>query len=229
MNGAYDQAAESMEMSMDLGELFAAGASGAAADDIPPGFEGFFDEPMDFITIGTEGWLRWGILSLLTGQESAWISLESDELGSATESFGFGGGPMNPTDLLDTLAEANADVEDLGTENVRGVETNHLRALIDVQNLANDLDPAEQAELEEQLGDLSNAEYPIDLWVGVDDGLLYRYEVDLQGEAIVTDEASADASVLVSFEFYDHGQSFDISPPAADEIVDGSNLVGALD
>lgn len=227
MTGAYDQTISAMEMTMDLGDLLAAGAGGGdLAGEIPAGFEGFFEEPMQFITIGTESWLSWGILSLLTGQEGAWLSLEADEVGTATESFGIGSGATNPTDLLDALGDASAEIQELGTETVRGVETRHVLALVDVQELSADLDPAEQAQLEEQLGDLSSVAYPLELWIGVDDGYVYRYQIELEGDALGDPEAPAGASVVMTFEFFDHGVAIDISPPPADLVVDGSALLG---
>lgn len=226
MTGVFDQANDAMELNIDLTEMFAAGAAGDLSTDIPPGFEDLFAEPMQLITIGGEGWLKWGLLSLFTGQEDAWLSLGADDLGTATEGFGFGGGNMNPTDLLDSLSAANANVEDLGTETVRGVEARHVRALVDVEALAAELDAAEQAELEEQLGDLTNAAYPIELWVGVDDGLLYRYQIDLTGDALVSADAPPGASAFVSFEFFDHGVSPGITAPPADQVVDGESILG---
>lgn len=226
MSGAYDVSAESMELTIDLSEMFAAGVAGGGAAELPPGFDSFFEEPMQLITIGNEGWLKWGLLSLFTGQDDVWMALESDELDSATEDFGFSGAGVNPTDLLDMLAAADADVEDLGTETIRGVETRHWRALLDVESLAADLDASDQAELEQQLGELASAAYPMDLWVGVADGLLYRYEITMAGNAMLSPDAPAGASASVSFEFFDHGESVGIAPPPADQIFDGQSLFG---
>lgn len=226
ISGAYDVSAESMELTIDLSELFAAGVAGGGAAEIPPGFDSFFEDPMQLITIGDEGWLKWSLVSLFTGQDDMWLALESDELGSATEDFGFSGAGVNPTDLLDMLAAADADVEDLGTEIVQGVETRHWRALLDVESLAADLDASDQAELEQQLGELASAAYPMDMWVGVTDGLLYRYEISLDGNAMLSPDAPAEASALVSFEFFDHGEPIGIAPPPPDQIIDGSSLFG---
>ncbi len=219
IDGAYDLPSDSSMISMDMSEIFQA-ASEAGNDQIPPGFEGLFSSPIEVVTIGEEGWMRWSVISMFTGgSPDSWIVLDPQDVDSATEGFGLSSSAGDPMNLLGGLAEADATVEDLGNDMVRGVASRHWRALIDLDTLSVDAEPAERAELETRFGDLGETEFPIDVWVGIDDGLVYRFVLDLSSEAFF-EEAEDALSSTMSFEFYDYGADVAITAPPADLIAD---------
>lgn len=225
LGGAYDRAAEASRLTMDMSELILA-ASAADSDQVPPGLEEFFTDPIEIITIGDEGWMQWGLLAMFTGQEDVWIELEADDVDGATEGFGFSSSAGDPTELLDTLAEADASLEDLGVETVNGVAARHWRAQVDLERMAADADPAELAELEEQFGTLEDTRFPMDVWIGVEDGLIYRYMLDLSSGAFFDDAQGDDASVATMVvDFFDYDEDPGIERPPADAIVSGDGLL----
>ncbi len=224
MSGSFDIEAEAMEMTIDLGDFLASGLVGDGFG-IPPGFEGFLSEPMKIVVIGTEGWLNWSVLSLFTGQEDAWMALGADEIGTATEDFGLTGGAANPTEVLAALAGADAAVEDLGLETVRDVQTRHWRALVDLASVSAELDPIERAALEAKVGPLTTTEFPLELWVAVDDGLLRRYSIEVPGEAIAADAPSSVGAVELVVDIYDYGTDVGIIAPPPDQVVSGEGLL----
>jgi hypothetical protein len=224
VEGAFDDSTESMDMTMHIGDYMASGLVGEEAAMLA-GFEDYLADPLRLITIGDEGWISWSLMSLLTGQPDAWLVLDDDGMGSMSEGFGFTSQASNPTDLLAGLVGAEAKVEDLGVETVRGEETQHLQALVDLATLADGLDPMEQAALEGQVGPLSDSAYPMDLWVGVDDGLIRRYVIEVPAETFAVDEATMIGPVEIVMEVYDYGTDVGITPPPADQVVSGTGLL----
>lgn len=220
--GRYDQEAEAIDVTIDLGTLM---SSAMAADpSVPAGFDDMFSEPLRMVVIGDESWLQWSLLSMFTGQPDAWMAATPEELDSSSLGVGVSSGTMDPTGILSELAGADADITVVGTETVRGVETTHWLATVDVESLAGGLDDEERAELEAQLGTLEGDTVPVELWVGVDDGLLYRYRVTIASSML--DETAGEA--VVTFELFDHGQPVDIAAPPADQIIDSGALFGAF-
>lgn len=221
--GGYDEAAEAMELSMDMSELMTAAAA-SGSEQVPTGFEDFFLDPIEIIVIGDMGWMKWGLFSMFTGQDDVWIEMEADEVSGATEDFGFSSSAGDPTALLEDLADADASLEDLGVETVNGVEARHWRALVDLGSLSADASPEELAELEEQFGDLSATEFPIDVWIGVEDGLIYRYVVDLASEAFFDGSDGDIVSSTMTFDFFDYGADLGIAPPPVSEVISGDTM-----
>lgn len=221
--GGYDRAAEAMELSMDMSELIAA-ASAAESEQLPPGFEDFFLDPIQIVVIGDQGWMKWGLFSMFTGQDDVWIEMDADEVSGATDDFGFSSSAGDPTRLLDDLAAADASIEDLGVESVNGVEARHWRALVDLETLSAEATAEERAELETQFGDLSASEFPIDVWIGVADGLIYRYAIDLSSEAFFAGSESDVVSTTMTFDFFDYGEDLGITAPPADQILVEENM-----
>lgn len=223
-SGSYDTATESSEMTMDFAGLFA-----AMAESDPEAAEGLalfgdlFSEPMQVITIGDQAWVKWGLLAMF-GVEDKWLESDAESGASATD-MGFGGAGA-PTELLDQLADANADVEELGQETLRGTETTHYRAVVDVAALADDLSAAERAELEAELGASASASTTIEFWIDGDD-LLHRMTL------VMTDLPEAEAEGMerleMTYDIYDHGLDPGIEAPPADQIVTEAELGLSLD
>ncbi len=225
--GAYDIAARSSDLTIDMGGLLDAAAA-AEGTQMPAEMRELLGEPMQIITVDEMGWLKWPFFAMFTGStESAglWIEMDADEVGGTTESFGFAGVGDNPTELLEQFAGAEGSVEDVGVETVNGVEARHWRAWLDLEALAEASDPEERAELESQFGDLVGSEFPLDVWIGVNDGYIYRYALDLSGESLLGQGSGGGvASVTLAFDFFDYNADQGISPPPADQIISGDEL-----
>lgn len=218
--GAYDLAQQASKVSMDFGDLLRAAAEAEAGGEDSAElamFAGFFEEPLEVITIGERSWIRWGLLSLFTGTEGKWLEGEPDETEDMAAGLGFGG-TGSPTELLEWLAEADASVEELGREDVRGAPTTRYRAVVDAAALVETMSPAERAELEAEIGAMPVAELPMDLWID-DAGLLHRYVLDLSDPALLDDADGDLESAVFTVEFWDHGADVAITPPPPDQVV----------
>jgi hypothetical protein len=210
---------EQVSMEMDFGESFSAMA-GAAGEQLPPGF----DEPMQMVVDGDIAYLRMPMLQSLTGT-TGWLSLTPEELGQAGASFGGAPGATDPSQLLEWLRGVSDDVEEVGTEEVRGVETTHLTATVDLQKALDEL-PAEQREqLAGQLGDI-DAAVPVDVWID-GDSLVRRMEMDLtqlMGQAM----GGAAGSAMMRMELFDYGEEVTIEVPDASEVTPFSDVMGGF-
>jgi hypothetical protein len=218
MSGSFDSDAEAMELSMDLSGMATAEAATAG---LPPEYADSFAEPLEMRVVDGQAYIKWGLLAMFTGDEGSWLAMPADELSSTTGSYGIETAPTSPTDLLEAYAQAAAtSLEDLGTETVRGVETQHWRAVLDLATMAGTIEGAEGAEAAAELEAAGLAELPVDLWIGTEDGKLHKFETTMT----VDDGVTGSGTMAIVFEMYDLGAAVDITPPPADQITDGAGL-----
>ena len=211
-----------MTMEMDFGSMLADLAA-ASGESLPPGF----DEPMQIVIDDTTAYLRVPMLAALTG-ESDWLSLSQDELGLAGDTFGLGAGANDPTKMLETLrGVTDGDLVEQGTEEVRGVGTTHLTAVVDLSKAVAQVPEAQRAAVEEMLEgiDPSLARMPVDVWID-GDGLVRRMSMQLGG--VLTAAMGTEATASVTIEMFDYGEPVEIEVPAAAETTPYRDVLGAF-
>lgn len=224
--GSFDTAAEAsdVEMQMDLAAMMESMGESADLGGLGAGL----DEPIRVRSIGDTGWIQWGFFSLLGVQTGQWVEMSQGEASSITSGLGAAGAASNgPMSMIESLRDADAEITEVGRETVRGVETTHYSAVIDLEAAADELDEAEKAELESRFG---QTEFPVDFWIG-DDGLLYRWSMTMSGAAMSAGDATGmlagDAEVedlTATFEMFDYGSDIEITPPDPSEVVSGADL-----
>ena len=231
MSGAYDTANEASELTVDFSSLVSAMASApASGEEDVLGLElmaGFFAEPMQTITIGDTAWVKWGLLSIFTGQEDVWLETTNDASGDVTSDFGFSA-TVAPDEFLTNFEYAYGTVNKLGTEKVRGVNTTHYQVIIDADALAATMSAEEREEFETELGATPIGDFPMEFWIDAD-GLLRRMEVDLANAALASEDTEDLESGTMTFEMWDYGTDLNITPPPADQIVTEDDLGFDLD
>ena len=155
-------------------------------------------------------------VSGLPGRPDQWVEVPLEELGAA-------GGPLggaDPSQQLTLLEQVGDDVEQVGQEQVAGVETTRYTGVVDLEAAAEQAQQegadAEQLQQYEQLG-LSTV--PFDLFVGPD-GLPVRLvttvETSTQGQQV---------SSTSTVDFADWGA--DVQVEAPEGAVPLSDVVGA--
>lgn len=223
-SGGYDLTNSASQVEMDLSGVMAAAAAGASEEEAAAieMFGGLFEDPMRVVVVEDRSWMKWGLISLLTGAGDKWIEGEADQTSDMTTGFGFGGNGT-PTDMLDLLADADAEVYEVGQEEIRGVTTTHYRAIVDTASLAAGLTPEEQADLAAELGSGAIVEVPMDVWIDAE-GLLHRYVLDLSEAALGQDGDSEFTGATFVFDMWDHGQDLGITPPPTEEILTAEEL-----
>ncbi len=219
--GAYDAEAQRMSMSMDMGAMFDELAE-ASGETVPEGLDG----AMELVAEGDTFYMRAPMFSVLTG-DAGWLSLSPEDLGVSADAFGPGVGAYDPSKMLESLRGVTGEPEAVGTEEVRGVDTTHYRASMDLEQ-ALAAAPADQREALEQqlrmLGDMSDADFPVDVWVDAD-GLPRRMQMDMGALLAGLGE---DGSMRMTMEFFDYGEPVSIEIPSPDEVSSFKDAMGGL-
>lgn len=220
-SGAFDNEAEASVVSIDFGNLFeaAAAADPEAADGMGELFATFFEEPMQMITIGDTSWVKWGLLAMF-GVDDRWLQGDASN-DSLAGDFGIGGGSDSPTAMLEELADSDAEIQDLGQEDLRGITTTHYRAELDVATLAEQMSAEERAEFESELGASAEGSYVIDLWIDEND-LLHRFVLSVDDLAATGEDELG--SMTMTYDLWDHGLDQGIAAPPADEVITEEEL-----
>ncbi len=219
-SGAFDNAAGTFSFVMDM-----SGIASIAGEELPPGFEDLFGE-LEVRQVGDVAYMRFPFFSTFLGAETEWLRMPASEAGDAAGGFG-GAAPTNPGDFLSGFEGADATVEELGTESVRGVTTTHFRITFDTEALLEQATPEQRAELEAQ-GPLPQGEFPMDIWIG-DDGFVYRYVVEFDGAAVDAQPGEGFEYMTMTFEMYDYNTPVDIAEPDPSNVTDAEELGGLFE
>jgi hypothetical protein len=209
-----------MTMQMDLGSVLAQAAE-ASGGTVPTGF----DAPMQIVADGNAVYLRMPMLQALTGQ-AGWLSLTQADVASAGGSLGLGAGAVDPSQLLETLRGAAGAIEQVGTDQVRGVTTTHVRTTVEIDKALARMPAAQRASLKDQLGrlDAPRQGLPVEVWIDRD-GLVRRISVAIDD---VNQTSTAGGKATMRIDFFDYGEPVDIVVPAASDTTPFSDVLGAF-
>ena len=165
------------------------------------------------------------------GLRKPWLRVDVKQAGQAlgldpTQFMRLGGN--DPRQMLDQIRAVSGEVEKLGGEKVRDVDTTHYRAEVDIRKYPDRLPEAqrEQARVAvERLVDMTGSStYPMELWI--DDRELVRrvkvsYDLKMAGQ-------SEESSFEMTMEFFDFGTPIDVEPPPAKDVQDLDELARRL-
>ena len=217
--GVFDYEQQRGRTTFDVGEL-AAATGGSDAGRLELVFDGlvyYMRFPSGVLANVANG--RWLKVDLREAADEAGADL------GALEQL-----DQSPTELLQFLQGASDDVDEVGTETVRGVETTHYRADVDLERAAEIT--AERAGLSDELREQLRREIertreqtglstlPVDAWLD-DEGRLRRMKMDVE-----LDVAGRPAGMLTTMELFDFGVEVDVRPPPADEVLDIGDFAG---
>jgi hypothetical protein len=228
--GAFDTTNERSSFAVDMSSLakllggFAAGFGGAGAKDLPD-----FDDPagwkIEFVQDGDVGYVKLPAIDDQLPDGKTWVrgtagdvkagGFDFKELDSFTRN--------DPRDVLEALRGLSGDIETLGTEELRGVETTHYRVLLDPGALAKRA-TAGNPDATSLLGQLTAqddiADVPLDVWID-GNGLVRKLSLALEA----ADQSSGQSGgVSLAFELWDYGEPVEIDVPPASQVVDASSL-----
>jgi len=229
--GAFDVASERASFTIDmssfaslLGGLFA-GMAGPDAANAPD-----FDDPnawkIEAVQDGTVSYVRFPALDDQLPSGKSWIRTDTrSTAGQGLDFTQFEQFTSNdPRKMLEFLNAVSGEIETVGTEELRGVETTHYRATIDPLAYEKLAPPDKREELRsliEQMAAQSGiGKIPVDVWVdgsGLVRKLTMAFSATQPGTA-----GTAEASM--TFEIYDYGQDIEIEVPPASAVVDASVL-----
>lgn len=131
-------------------------------------------------------------------------------------------GSGDPRQMFSQLKAVSGDVEKLGEEEVRGVETTHYRGEVDLLKTPDGLPPerreAARKSMERAIEQFGLENYPMDVWIG-DDDLVRRIRMEPSMEVL-----GQEISFEMTMEFYDYGSPVSIELPRRDEVQDVTDL-----
>jgi hypothetical protein len=208
LDGALNFDTGSFEFGYDLSQL---GIPGAGDTKI----QARMVDGVMYLNLGDIGGGSDQGLSAMTGGKS-WMKLDLGALGQGSSGAGGGLGDADPGGTLDALRGVG-DVERVGTETLRGVETTHYTATIDPQK-ALDETPAELRDKVQKGLDELGGPVPVDVWID-GDGQTRKIAMDVDAKA---------GRVSTNIEYYDFGTDVDVSAPPADDVFDLRDLFGGL-
>jgi hypothetical protein len=210
-DGAFDFAGRSGVMTMDMGSTGLPGVSGKIEIRI---VDGVLYMDMGSLFAG----LSPGGQGALGGKQ--WVKLDLTTVAGETGASGFGSlGSSDPTSILDSLRGAGADVQEVGHDVVRGVETTHYRGQIDLSQALAKLPAAERERAASALQSLGTGTVPADVWIDAQ-GRLRKLAMDY-GAASGTAQLGK-----VTLELFDFGTEVDVQAPPADQVTDLQSMLG---
>jgi hypothetical protein len=166
---------------------------------------------------------------LLPGGDAEWIRFDAEELaeqsGIDVDQLTGGAGGSNPADILAGLEGISEDgIDEVGSEEVRGVDTTHYAGEIDMEAALQQLEDAgAEGVMDDEAMDRFQELYgdtaiPVDVWID-DDGLARRMSMVAP---------AAGEEVEITIEMFDYGEPVDIEVPDESDSVDFQELLGQL-
>lgn len=133
----------------------------------------------------------------------------------------------DPTVTLGYLRSVSDDVERVGTDNVRGVESTHYRATVDLRKYPEVVPPADREGARRSIDRLieisGDAEMPMEVWVG-EDRMVRRMKWEQSVKP--PGQQQVQRSTFVT-EFYDFDAQVRVDPPDDDDAKDVTEQVKA--
>ena len=166
-------------------------------------------------------------LSSSTGAKP-WLKLDFSELGRIT---GVDLGQISqyrsqdPSEGLAYLTGVSGSIEEVGSDTVRGVQTTHYKATIDLDKALSRYPASVRAGVQSLIDKFGMHTMPVEAWIDAD-GLTRRvtYSIDLS-KAPGFDIGGA---INATLEFYDYGTPVSVSAPPASQVTDFFQLLQQL-
>ena len=155
-----------------------------------------------------------------------WIKFDLEAMGeSGAPVPGLNPASNDPRGVLDALRGVSGEVEEVGTEKVRNVETTHYRATVDLDKAQDAVPEARREDFAAFAEQLDIDSLPIDVWVD-SEGRARRFAYEV--ETPETGQAPASQVELV-IDLYDFGVEVDVKAPPESEVTDYVGMNSATD
>ncbi len=186
---------------------------------------------MTVIQDGTVVYVTGSQLSRFLPGDARWLKMDLDAIGrgsgidvAALSQLG----QSDPAQTLHYLRGVSGDVDELGTEEVRGVKTTRYRATIDLEKAAARAPEAVRARVKESIRlikeQLGNIKIPTQVWID-DDGLPRRIRTTYAyGQP--ADKRSSPLTQTFTMELFDFGVPVDVEAPPPGKVTDLAKLLG---
>jgi hypothetical protein len=122
-----------------------------------------------------------------------------------------------PNGALAYLRGSTGRVQDLGKQNVKGEETTHYRATIDLEQAAKRAKGSTRQSIRRVIDVAGVTKLPVDVWVGAD-GYVRK--------VTYAQHSGRNQSAKITMEMYDFGAPVTITPPPAAVVIDFQKMLG---
>jgi hypothetical protein len=213
-NGVEDASRRRGRLSFDMSALAQVPGAGALCGD---GCE------MEAVMDGFALYMHSSLFGAALGGKE-WLKLDLERFGDRL------GVPMgdprmaaqSPSEGLRMLGGVSGDVTDEGREQVRGVETTHYSATVDLRRSVEAL-PESQREaarrgMERLIAMTGQEQVPFDVWID-DDDRIRRFEMEQS-----TNSGGVQVKTHVTMEYVRFGVPVEIDPPEDDDVLDMTDL-----
>jgi hypothetical protein len=182
-------------------------------------------EKVDMVMIGTTMYMRMPGQQLVPGK--SWLKLDlvalskaaGTDLGNLTQ-----GASNDPTQALALLKGVSSNIKEVGREQVRGADTTHYKATIDLRKAAEQQGAVANKQLEKLLEQAEARSLPADVWVD-DEGRLRKMRYALKLRAKGTSQQQGSARVNTTMELFDFGTTANVMKPPASQVADFADLL----
>ena len=226
--GASDLVSGASSMSMDFSSLLETLRYELSPSELAEAEAAFGDGRAEIVTDGVVTYMRWPAISDIVGVTTPWVSFTMSPTGLQGDP-GIGGTGLedalaaSPQSFL-SLLEVVDSVEEVGTEDVRGVPSTHYVVALSVEALlaASSPELLEQNEWRYQQMGLLDQSIPIDIWVDAE-GLARR--LDMRLDLGLLDASAAGAALSYRLDLFDYGLPVEVTIPPASEVTDATDAL----
>ena len=209
ITGAADPAVERTRAEMDLSALLPAGATSGA-----------MPTSISFVSEGNTLYVR----RPGPAEGARWTKVDAAALtGGAT-------GPVpsstNPLDSFEQLRAVDAEIEEVGEEDVRGTSTTHFRTRLDMSRILDSLPPERRPALGSVEAERLSSMEDVDVDVWLDDRDRPRRQ-RMAFQLPSPDGTTPAGTMTITIEAFDFGTPVDIDLPPAELVDEGTNPFGA--
>ena len=226
--GGFDTPGRRAEIDLDLSSLATLMAGlgesfgGTTSGDLP-------NDPkswrLEAIQDGDTVYVHFPLLAKQLPGGKSWVKGDAAELasqaGSGLGQFGSLAG-TDPRDTFAFLKAVSGGIETVGGESVRGTDTTHYRATIDLAKVMGMLSKEKRqglGSLDTLLGQSGLSELPLDVWLDAEQRVR---KLELSFE--MSQPGSGEMRASMTVELFDYGKPLDVTLPPADEVVDAATL-----
>ncbi len=173
---------------------------------------------IDTVVAGTVFYLRTPVFQQVLPRGKAWVRVdlahlakrEGVDLGSLVDSN------PTPTGALAYLHGVTGEAREVGKETVRGVETTHYKATVDLEKAAKNTTGATHDAMRRVIDVAGVKRIPVEVWI---DGDGYVRKIEYR------QHSSKGQSAIITMELHDFGGPVPIASPPASSVVDFQGIL----
>ncbi len=223
-NGAFDADRHLFSMSLDLSSLLSASlhmpANGSGSNGTTPsgGQTSSLASTANVVATDDVVYLDFPLFARIVGVNTQWMSVPATT-GASTFNV------ADPSAFLDFLHGAGGQVTDMGREQIRGVDTQHLHASVKLQDALDSASGPDRDRLQAAIDELGkdqstllDAEMPVDVYID-DSGMIRELVFDFSSPDTTASTAS---KATLTVDLFDFGTDVNIQVPPPDQVTDVS-------